>query len=244
MKMRSINGRNTSRNTSDFEPLLSRVFPPPPMRITSERVLLNRRLNVECCLILQIKNNDQHSNIMRVLFHLLLSFNLRNQQPHQLPVSSSTSLNLFQTKKAISVQRDEKIQDLLQFVFNVGQVGSLASEEERTKLEELSKAAIPLSESKPAKFPLAGEHKLLYSAAPGVSSGRIFGNVVGKVTQFFEDDEIFYNRVSFGPLRIALKAKREIKDDSTIQVSFLETKVSLFGKTLAQKNAGGGKYCL
>lgn len=129
-------------------------------------------------------------------------------------------------------------------MFNVGQVGSLASEEERTKLEELSKAAIPLSESKPAKFPLAGEHKLLYSAAPGVSSGRIFGNVVGKVTQFFEDDEIFYNRVSFGPLRIALKAKREIKDDSTIQVSFLETKVSLFGKTLAQKNAGGGKYCL
>lgn len=144
----------------------------------------------------------------------------------------------------MSVQRDEKIRDLLQEIYDVGQVGSLASEEERTKLEELSLAATPFSESTPAKVPLAGEHTLLYSAAPGASSGRLFGNVVGKVTQFFEDDEIFYNRVNFGPLRFALKAKREIKNGSTIKVSFLETKLSLFGKTLSEKQAGGGMYCM
>ena len=130
----------------------------------------------------------------------------------------------------------------LQVVSQVGQVGSLASEEERKQLEELASIATPLSESKqPAKVPLQGEHNLLYSAAPGASSGRVVGNLVGKVSQFFQDEEIFFNRVDFGPLRIALKARREVKNDSTIKVTFLQTTISLFGKTLKEGNAGGGK---
>lgn len=178
---------------------------------------------------------------MRVLPNLFILFNLGKRE-FSVPFGiTSTSPNLFATKEAVSTKRDEKIQDLLSAVSKVGQVGSLATEEERTQLEELSKMVIPLSDSRPAKAPLLGEHKLLYSAAPGASSGRIFGNAVGKVTQFFEADEIFYNRVNFGPLRIALKAKREIKSDSVIKVSFLETKVSLFGKTLVEKQVGGGK---
>ena len=39
---------------------------------------------------------------------------------------------------------------------------------------------------------------------------------------------------------IALQAKREIKNASTIKVSFLETGFSLFGKTISTKQAGGG----
>jgi hypothetical protein len=108
-------------------------------------------------------------------------------------------------------------------------------------MEELAAAVVPFSVSKtPAKFSLEGEHNLVYSAAPGASSGRVFGNVVGKVSQYFEDEDIFYNRVTFGPLQIALKPKREVKNGSMIKVSFLETKFSLFGKTLKEGKAGGG----
>lgn len=179
---------------------------------------------------------------MRVLPNLFILFNLGKQE-HSVPWVSSTSLNLIATNDAVSssVQRDEKIQDLLSAVSEVGQVGSLATEEERLQMEELTKVIIPLSDSRLAQEPLLGEHTLLYSAAHGASSGRIFGNAVGKVTQFFEEGEIFYNRVNFGPLQIALRAKREIKSDSVIKVSFLETKVSIFGKTLVKKQVGGGK---
>ncbi|KAL3940767.1 MAG: hypothetical protein SGBAC_004749 [Bacillariaceae sp.] len=181
---------------------------------------------------------------MRVLPNIFILFNLGIQEYNNVPttgVTSSTSLNLFATTNDISIQRDEKIQELLSVVSEVGQVGSLATEEERTKLEDLSKLAFPFSDSSPAKVPLLGEHKLLYSAAPGGSSGRLFGNAVGKVTQLFEEGELFYNIVKFGPLKIALKAKREVKSDSVIKVSFLETTVSLFGKTVVQKEIGGGK---
>jgi hypothetical protein len=81
---------------------------------------------------------------------------------------------------------------------------------------------------------------LVYSAAPGASSGRIFGNVIGRVSQLFEDDEIFYNRVDFGPFQIALRAKRQVINDRTIKVTFLETSINLFGQTLSKKDAGGG----
>ena len=179
---------------------------------------------------------------MRVLPNLFVLFNLgKHHQNAVSPEISSTSLNLFATKEAVSTKRDETIQDLLSVVSKVGQVGSMATEEERMMLEELSKVAVPLSDAKPARVPLIGEHKLLYSASAGPSSGKL-GNFVGKVTQLFEEGEIFYNRVNFGPLRIALKAKREIKSDNVIKVSFLETKVSLFGKTLVEKQAGGGEF--
>jgi hypothetical protein len=178
---------------------------------------------------------------MKVISSLFVAFN--SQQQQQLPATSlsTTCLNLFQSKEVVASQRAQKVQVLLDEVAQVGQAGSLASEEERTRLEELAAAVTPLSVDRPARYPLEGEHNLLYSAAPGGSSGRLFGNVVGKVSQLFETDEIFYNRVNLGPVQIALKAKREIKNDFTIKVSFLETRVSLFGQKVVEKEVGGGK---
>jgi hypothetical protein len=118
-------------------------------------------------------------------------------------------------------------------------VGSLASEDDRLKIENAVKEVVPFSDDKPGRYPLVGVHNLLYSESKGASSGRI-GPLVGQVSQLFEDDEIFYNRVSFGPLQIALRAKREIKNDFTIKVSFLETTVSLFGQTVKKSQVGGG----
>ena len=174
----------------------------------------------------------------------MLLFNVQQQQPTS-SMGFLDRLPFFQGQPGkgdiLSEDRNEKILDLLRAASEVGQVGSLASEEDQQKMERLAELAYPLSEfDKPAQVPSAGEHTLVYSAAPGASSGRVFGNVVGKVSQLFENDEIFYNRVTFGPLMVALKARREIKNGSTIKVSFLENTISLFGKTLTQKEIGGG----
>lgn len=179
---------------------------------------------------------------MKALSNCLLLFSLRTD--NKAPWSGFKLAFLTpgdQTSSETSGLRNEKVNALLQTAKEVGQVGSLASEEDQARMEELAAAVVPFSESKrPAKLPLTGEHKLVYSAAPGASSGRVFGNVVGKVSQLFESDEIFYNRVALGPLQIALRAKREVKNDETIKVSFLKTTFSLFGQKIREGDVGGG----
>ncbi len=166
---------------------------------------------------------------MKVLSFVLYSFNLQNR----LPIGTDT--------RDRAAERNEKICRILDTARSVGQVGALASREDQRLMQDLAAAAVPLSESmEPAKYPLTGVHSLVYSAAPGASSGRAFGNVVSKVSQLFEDDEIFYNRVNFGPLQISLRARRQVMNDTTIKVSFLETSLNLFGKTISKKEVGGG----
>lgn len=195
---------------------------------------------------------------MRALSNCLFLFGLQQQQQQQqrghsvfVPALASsgatgTSTQPFFLTEKVSKEDEEKnakVQELFDAITRIGQVGSLASDEDQKLLEELASKVVPYSEPNPAKYPLSGQHTLLYSAAPGASSGRIFGTVVGKVNQFFEDDDIFYNRVEFVHpkfLQIALKAQREIKNDSTIKVTFLETKISLFGTEITSKQMSGG----
>ena len=165
---------------------------------------------------------------MKILSCLLLGFNW--QQRLQLGGTDNNA-----------EQRNDNILKVLDTAGTIGPVGSLASTEEQQLMEDTAKNAIALNkESKPARYTLTGEHKLVYSAAPGASSGRIFGNVVGDVSQYFEDETIFYNRVNFGPyIQIALKAKREILNDTSIKVSFLETSFNIFGQTLKKSKMDG-----
>jgi len=184
---------------------------------------------------------------MKILSCLFLGFNWQQRlqlAPKSCDVAERNS-NILKGLQLVSkpdnvAERSDKVLKVLGTAGVVGQVGSLASEEDQQLMETVAEDAIPLSESKPARIPLTGKHKLIYSAAQGASSGRVFGNVVGKVSQLFEDDEIFYNQVDFGPLQIALRAKREIMNDSTIKVSFLETSFNLFGRTLKKTDTGGG----
>jgi hypothetical protein len=145
---------------------------------------------------------------------------------------------------ASKTDRNEKVLELLSQAKQVGQVGSMATEEERSSMKNLAEAVEKSSDLKPARYPLEGIHKLIYSAAPGGSSGKV-GPFVGKVTQVFEDDEIFYNCVELGPLMISLKAKREIKSDTAIKVTFLQTTISVFGQKVVQQElpgTGGGVW--
>lgn len=185
---------------------------------------------------------------MRLLSNTLLVFNLSNNGSsiNGSSPSSSSAVGIleripFLNAKNVNRQeeRNRRIQELLKAAAEIGQVGSLSSEEDQARMESLAAEAIPYSDSKPARFPLEGEYRLVYSAAPGASSGRV-GAFVGKVSQLFTTEETFYNRVNFGPLQIALQAQREIKNDEIIKVTFQETAFNLFGKTLSQKQAGGG----
>ena len=177
---------------------------------------------------------------MRILSCLFLGLNW--QQRLQLTPNSCdvTALQVVSEPDSVAEQRNDKVMKVLTTAGIVGQVGSLASEADQELMEKIAMDAVPLSDAKPARIALTGEHRLLYSAAKGASSGRVFGNVVGKVSQLFEDDEIFYNCVTFGPLQIALRAKREIKSDTNIKVSFLETSFKLFGRTIKKAETGGG----
>jgi hypothetical protein len=54
------------------------------------------------------------------------------------------------------------------------------------------------------------------------------------------DDTFFINAVTVGPVKIALRASREIKNDTTIAVKFHTTTVSVFGVKVVEKEVGGG----
>jgi hypothetical protein len=182
---------------------------------------------------------------MRALSNILLVLNLQSStktNPRGSSVGILEGFPSFFPKSGVQrlEERNVLVNELLDEASKVGQVGSLASDEERARLSSLAEKLAPYSDPSPAMIPLDGIHRLVYSAAPGASSGRIAGNIVGKVSQKFETSESFYNRVTFGPLMIALQAKREIKNASTIKVSFLETSFSLFGQTFCTKKAGGG----
>jgi hypothetical protein len=159
---------------------------------------------------------------------------------------TSTRQNRIQVSKRIlkstAINVESLVEELLSYARKVGPVGSLVSEEEREKVKQLAEN---LTRQKgirsPAKAPLRGTHDLVYSAAPGGSSGRLFGPVYGKVTQeFLEDDKTFINAVKIGPLEISLQAEKFVKDDKTNIVKFRKSVVKVLGITFFEKGITGG----
>lgn len=93
---------------------------------------------------------------------------------------------------------------------------------------------------RPADVPLEGIHRLVYSAAPGASSGKLFGNVVvGQVTQTFVNATHFINAVELGPFKIELLARRQRKNAKQLDVFFEETTIRLFGQAVSRKRLPG-----
>lgn len=144
------------------------------------------------------------------------------------------------TSAATSTDRDVLVQDLLKSARSVGQIGSLASTQDQEMLIQKAKKLVNLSEPNPARVSLEGVHDLVYSAAPGGSSGKLVGPLYGKVQQTFLNDGIFINSVEFGPLKISLQATCENKNATVNAVKFQTTTISLFGNTLVTKELNGG----
>lgn len=87
-------------------------------------------------------------------------------------------------------------------------------------------------------LPLTGVHDLLFSMAKGGSNGKL-GPFTGKVTQTFVNDSDFVNAVELGPVKVMLKATREVLDAERVRVSFVETVFTLFGKELFKSETKG-----
>eukprot|EP00523_Entomoneis_sp_CCMP467_P003937 CAMPEP_0168744074 /NCGR_PEP_ID=MMETSP0724-20121128/13903_1 /TAXON_ID=265536 /ORGANISM="Amphiprora sp., Strain CCMP467" /LENGTH=240 /DNA_ID=CAMNT_0008791721 /DNA_START=74 /DNA_END=796 /DNA_ORIENTATION=+ len=142
-------------------------------------------------------------------------------------------------------QQQQQLKEFLQRARQLGPIGAVRSPEEQAELLQLAQDLATTtttgsgSDPEPARIPLTGVHNLIYSTAPGGSSGKIFQigtiTIAGQVQQTFVDDVTFINSVQLGPLRLSLRAEREVRNDTDIQVIFRETTVSLLGKVLLTK---------
>jgi len=132
------------------------------------------------------------------------------------------------------------VDDLLRLIELSGPVGIDATEEQRDAVEAAAAALQGKGMAEPAKVPLAGTYRLLYSSAKGGSNGKL-GPLTGSVSQEIVDDTNFVNAVEFfgGALRIGLQAKREVLDDDRIRVSFVETVFEVFGLEVARRPTNG-----
>ena len=137
-------------------------------------------------------------------------------------------------------QRTTLLDQVLRLGYELGPVGVYSSSERQEKLLELARQLEPFSDEEPARAPLRGVHSLIYSAAPGGSSGKLLGPIHGRVTQEFVDETVFINAVELGPLKISLQAERKAKTDEICTVSFRKSVVELFGKKVVEKDIGDG----
>lgn len=138
-----------------------------------------------------------------------------------------------------NADRDGPVQELLNLGRKLGPVGVFQSKEDQDLILNSALQLERYSDANPAMIPLTGVHDLVYSAAPGGSSGKI-GPFSGKVIQDFVDDKTFINAVEIGPVKIALTVERKIRDAATIEVFFKRTTISLFNQKIIENETRGG----
>jgi hypothetical protein len=80
---------------------------------------------------------------------------------------------------------------------------------------------------------LEGEHRLIYIDSE--RTPQYIGPFKGTTTQYFIDDEKFENRLSLGPIQIALSALRQRMDGLRMKVKFQSFAVKVFGNEIVKK---------
>jgi hypothetical protein len=148
--------------------------------------------------------------------------------------------NMIFSRTNSKVDRNTLVQEVLALSRTIGPVGVFASVQDQQSLEQLALSLKPFSDKNPTQRQLRGRHSLVYSAAPGGSSGRLAGPLYGTVTQEFIDDDSFINSVQFGPLEISLRATKTSPSNQKNLVQFRQTTVRLFGQIVLQKDIRGG----
>ena len=155
-----------------------------------------------------------------------------------LPNFGLGSTTRFATPVVAPADQIDQVREVLALARELGPVGAFRTTEEQEKILQLARS-LQKPKQAPTSIPLDGIHNLVYSAAPGGSSGKI-GPFAGKVTQEFVNSTAFINAVELGPLKLALQARREIVDGNRINVFFLETKLTVLGVPVLEKPASGG----
>jgi hypothetical protein len=195
-----------------------------------------------------MKNNSTTAGLLwsfvAVLAALILmkgdAFSTRSSFRRQPVRLLATVVSTSQTRTS----RDEAVCKVLDLARELGPIGASQSPEDQERILVAAQALGEFSDEKPARVKLGispGEppHCLIYSSSPGGSSGQLFGNVHGKVTQTFSETRLV-NAVELGPLKISLQADLTVKDDWNNKVAFRQTSVQLFGQTVVEKSMKGG----
>jgi len=162
------------------------------------------------------------------------------------------SIILFAYQQSTTTSLDDVLLQFLLRARELGPVGCFRTVEEQKEVLDLAPMLGTVTESsdkktnrilQPARnLELRGTmHDLVYSAATGSSSGRLFGPIYGKVQQIFVDDDssTFRNSVELGPLKLTLQAKAEAMDDDKTKVTFETITATLFGNQLFQNSITG-----
>ena len=82
-------------------------------------------------------------------------------------------------------------------------------------------------------IPLEGEHRLIYIDSE--RTPQYVGPFKGTTTQYFLNEKEFQNRLTLGPIQIALTALRKSMDEDRIKVTFQSFGVKIFGKEVVKK---------
>jgi hypothetical protein len=171
----------------------------------------------------------------------------RNGRVTKTALGSSTQPSTTTNNNIADPTTTALVRNLLQLGRQYGPVGDRQPKEVQERVlaaaRALSKraATTTVPPDRYAHRPLTGTHDLVYSSAPGGSSGKL-GPFDGRVRQTFVDDTTFVNSVELGPLTISLTATREIRNDDTMAVFFQSTTVQLWDRftVLSRSITGGG----
>ena len=153
------------------------------------------------------------------------------------PSNYQTQLSISVTDQSTSV--DSLITKLLELTKDETDGTKLPSEQREEiqsivqQIEDQTKEFKPDSAGDFTSFPLEGEHKLIYIDSE--RTPQYIGPFKGTTTQYFTDDENFQNRLTLGPLQIALSAKRKVMDSKRMKISFQSFGVDLFGNEVVKK---------
>jgi hypothetical protein len=136
------------------------------------------------------------------------------------------------------------IQELLVTARRLGPLGCYASSSDQEYLRTLARQLKDLGAGKsaPGREILSGVFSLIYNDSRGISSGRVFDFLSGRVTQEFITENHYINRLELwnGLCDLSLLAERKIISDFVNNVSFHNITLRVFGQDLYHSNITGG----
>jgi len=160
------------------------------------------------------------------------------------PLSSSLGSPSIPTDISCSVQIEKDTSQLIQSLLELTRQetdGTKLPTDQRESINDVVKSLEDMSKQnaftdrdglKYTSIPLEGEHKLIYIDSE--RTPQYIGPFKGTTTQYFMDEAMFENRLTLGPVQIALAATRNVMDESRLKIKFQSFGVNVFGTELVK----------